>query len=583
MKPFLWFLLFLLTVSVAFADDEISNQSDFLDVDQAFKVSLGGVKNETINVDFKIADGHYLYKKRIDIKVSEPFKVLEIVFPKPDVKNDPNFGISQVYHGYLSLPVRLKSSSVNSGKVEIDVHYQGCSEKGLCYPPNIKKFTLDIQGVTNSQSEINDITSDGQALLGNGNFWLIVLGFFGLGLLLSLTPCVFPMIPILSGIIVGQSNSSKGQAFKLSLAYTFGMALSYTFAGILAALTGNMISSALQNPWVLSVFSMVFVVLAMSMFGFYELQLPSSLSGGLTTFTNRLKGGKFLGVFAMGALSALIVSPCVAAPLAGALIYISKTHDVILGGTALFSLSMGMGVPLLIVGASAGVLLPKAGMWMEAVKNFFGVTMLGMAIWIVAPVIPHAMVLFLYATLTIVSSIYLGAFEPLKEGVMGWVKLRKGFGIILFLTGVVLFFNGLQAANLILNGPSSEATQLPEASSLKFKRIKNLDDLNSQLAQSKDDLIMLDFYADWCSACKEYEAITFKDSKVVDALSGSTLLQVDVTANNQEDKALMKKFELYGPPGIIFFDRSGNVLAKIIGYQNPEDFHSTISKVVPSK
>lgn len=423
-------------------------------------------------------------------------------------------------------------------------------------------------------------------LLKGGNLWLVVLGFFGFGLLLSLTPCVFPMIPILSGIIVGQGKqTSKMHSFNLSIAYTLGMAISYTLAGIAAGLSGHLISAALQNPWVLSSSAFVFVLLALSMFGFYELQLPSSMENGVLNFTNRFKGGKFFSVFVMGMLSALIVSPCVAAPLAGALLYIGQTHDVVLGGLALFFLSLGMGVPLLIVGASAGALLPRAGRWMEAVRNFFGVLMLGMAIWLISTIIPTPLEMLLWSALLIVSSVYLHALDALPATKTKWAMFWKGIGVIILLLGISLFFGAMSGSKDPLQPFSGiQATNVAKdiEKGLEFKSIKNSAELDLAIKNAKGKYVMLDFYADWCASCKEYERLTFRDSSVKNRLSQFVLIQADVTQNTKQDLLLLKRFGLYGPPGIIFFDKDGNELIKhkVIGFQEATVFLQTLNQII---
>jgi thiol:disulfide interchange protein DsbD len=364
------------------------------------------------------------------------------------------------------------------------------------------------------------------------------------------------------------------------------MAVSYTLAGIAAGFSGHLISSALQNPWALGSSAFVFVLLSLSMFGFYELKLPSSFESGVLNYTNRMKGGKFAGVFVMGALSALIVSPCVAAPLAGALIYIGQTHDIVLGGAALFSLSLGMGVPLLIVGASAGALLPKAGRWMETVRNFFGVLMIAMAIWLITPVIPAGATMLLWAALLIMSSIYLHALDALPatktKGDMFW----KGIGVLILLFGVSLFMGALTGGHDPLQ-PFSGLQRVAEAkesptSELKFRRVKNNAELDAAIEQAKGSYIMLDFYADWCTSCKEYEKFTFRDEIVKNQLSEVVLLQADVTKNSDEDTELLKRFNLFGPPGIIFYDKAGKKITSgtIIGYQNASKFSLSLNKIL---
>jgi thiol:disulfide interchange protein DsbD len=327
---------------------------------------------------------------------------------------------------------------------------------------------------------------------------------------------------------------------------------------------------------VLGSFAAVFVLLSLSMFGFYELQLPSALQSKLTGTSNRLHGGHLSGVFVMGALSAIIVSPCVAAPMAGALLYISQTHDAVLGGVALFSLAMGMGVPLLLVGASAGALLPKAGAWMEAIKNIFGVMMLGVAIWLVSSLLPLAVVMLLWATLLILSAVFLHALDALPHNIGGWHKMGKGLGIIILLLGIALLIGALSGARDILRplGALGGGQAVAQTSHLQFERVKNLAELDARIAQARGKTVMLDFYADWCVSCKEMENITFADAKVQAQLKNSLLLQIDLTANNDDDKAVLQRYALFGPPAILFYDRQGKELSdfRVIGYQNPEQF-----------
>lgn len=429
------------------------------------------------------------------------------------------------------------------------------------------------------------------AVLKRGNFWAVVAFFLGVGLLLALTPCVFPMIPIISGIIVGEgSKITRSRSFLLSLSYVLGMAITYTAAGIAAGLSGTLLSNALQNIWVLGAFALVFVGLSLSMFGFYELQLPTALQSKLADTSNRIGGGKMSGSFFMGALSAVIVGPCVAAPLAAALLYIGQTHNVFLGGTALFAMAIGMGVPLLVVGFSAGTLLPKAGAWMDAVKRFFGVMLLALAIWIVSPVLPVIVTMLAVSALMIVCAIYLKAIDPLPPHAHGAHRFWKGVGVISLVMGIALLIgalsggrdilqplSGLRMANALAGGAqvSAQAAQ--------FQRVKSVAELD-QRVRAANKPVMLDFYADWCVSCKEMEHYTFTDPQVQAKFAGMLLLQADVTANDDEDKALLKRFGLYGPPGIIFFDGKGAELAdaKVIGYQASDNFLKTLSYVTGS-
>jgi thiol:disulfide interchange protein DsbD len=395
------------------------------------------------------------------------------------------------------------------------------------------------------------------------------------------------MIPILSGIIAGQGqHMTRMKGFILALVYVLGMALTYAVAGVFAGLSGAMLSAALQTPWVLGTFAFIFVLLSLSMFGFYELQLPASLQTRLAETSNRLGGGHYAGVFIMGVLSAVIVGPCVAAPLAGALLYISQTRDVVLGGSALFAMAVGMGLPLLLVGASAGELLPRAGAWMDAVKRFFGVLLLGVAIYLISPVIPAVVHMLLWAALLIVSAIYLHAVDPLPPGASGYKKLWKGVGVIALLLGVALLVGALSGGRDVLqplNGlrPAGAGT-VARAEHLPFQRVKSLAELEARVQGASGRYVMLDFYADWCVSCKEMERFTFSDSRVRGKLAGVLLLQADVTANSPDDAALLKRFGLFGPPGILFFDRQGNEIqgVRVIGFQSAERFLQTLNTVI---
>jgi thiol:disulfide interchange protein DsbD len=408
--------------------------------------------------------------------------------------------------------------------------------------------------------------------------------FLGFGLLLSFTPCVLPMIPILSGMIAGQgAKVTRLRGFTLSAMYVLGMAIAYAIAGVLAGLSGTLLSSALQNPWVLGTFAGVFVVLALSMFGFYELQLPSTWQTGATDTSNRLTGGTLVGVFVMGALSAVIVGPCVAAPLAGALLYVSQSRDVFLGGAALFTMALGMGLPLLVIGASAGALLPKAGAWMQAVKNFFGVLLLGAAIWMISPLIPVIAQMLCWSALLIMSGIYLHALDALPAGAGGFRKLWKGMGVIALLTGIALLIGGLSGGRDLfqpLSGLGLRMTGVEPERATAFVRVASVAELERAVANAGKP-VMLDFYADWCVSCKEMERMTFRDQNVKSQFASMLLLQADVTANSADDTALLKRFGLFGPPGIIFFDRHGKEIedARVIGYSPAERFLPVLIQV----
>ena len=510
------------------------NEADLLEPEKAFRMSTRAVDDRTVEVKFDIADGYYLYRERFKFEAEPGIGGASVKFGTPDFpagvkKKDEFFGEVETYRKQLIVLLPVEKTG-GGNTLKLVVTSQGCADVGVCYVPMQTRASVKLAGAGSGTSSVPAVTQgpelvppssskaarlsgsatdfDIVALFESGSFWLVLASFFGFGLLLAFTPCMLPMIPILSGIIAGEGRDlNKVRALILSLAYVLGMAVTYAIAGVAAAYSGTLIAAALQNPWVLSAFALVFVWLALSMFGFHDLQLPAFLQDRLSSTHHKLRGGHVASVAGMGVLSAVIVSPCVAAPLAGALLYISQTKDVLLGGGALFSMAMGMGVPLLVVGVSEGAFLPKSGRWMEKVKKFFGVLLLAVAVWIAWPVI-----------------------SPL-------VMPR------------------------------------PEPHGLKFERINSVEELNEKL-RAPGKPVMLDFYADWCVSCKEMEAFTFADAKVKEKLGGMLLLQVDVTANTEQHKELLKRFSLFGPPGIIFFDTLGAEIRglRVIGYQKADRF-----------
>jgi len=582
-----WLLsLFLLLAAVAHGEE-------FLDPAVAFKPSARALDGQTIEVRFEIAKGYYLYRDKFRFAV-EPASVQlgTPSLPPGKEKLDDTFGKMEVYYkeALIRLPVERRSSGPLA--LTLKVTSQGCADAGICYPPQPQKVSVTLPDPASTPSAAAAGAASGDEsgriaqLLKNASFWLVIVSFFGFGLLLALTPCVFPMIPILSGIIVGSGKSGHGvshaRGFALSLAYVLGMALTYAAAGVAAGLTGTLLSAALQNSWVLSAFALVFVALSLSMFGFYELQLPTFLQSKMSEEASHLKGGSLPGVAAMGALSAIIVGPCVAAPLAGALLYIGQTGDALLGGTALFFMALGMGAPLLAVGLSAGTLLPKSGPWMEAVKKAFGVILLGTAVWMVSSLIPAAAQMVAWALLLIVPAIYMHALDPLPPHVKGWHRFWKGIGIVMVIVGAAMLVGALAGSRDPLqplsalrggNGAAAEAKALP------FERVKSLAELDARL-KAAGRPVLLDFYADWCVSCKEMERFTFADARVQAKLAGWTLLQADVTANSDDDKALLQRFKLFGPPGIIFFNRQGQEVdgLRVVGFQDAGEFIKTLAR-----
>jgi len=511
------------------------NEADLLEPEKAFRMSTRAIDERTVEVRFDIAEGYYLYRERFQFESEPGFGSAGVKFGTPDFpagirKKDEFFGEVETYRKEVVVLLPLERTGAGGDTLKLVVTSQGCADVGVCYVPMQSRASIKLAAAGPGGARVPALTQgpelippssskaarlsgsatdfDIVALFESGSFWLVLLSFLGFGLLLAFTPCMLPMIPILSGIIAGEGRDlNKLRALILSSAYVLGMAVTYAIAGVAAAYSGTLIAAALQNPWVLSAFALVFVWLALSMFGFHELQLPAFLHNRLSSHHHKLRGGHVASVAGMGVLSAIIVSPCVAAPLAGALLYISQTKDVVLGGGALFAMALGMGVPLVVVGVSEGAFLPKSGPWMNTVKKFFGVLLLGVAVWIAWPVI-----------------------SPLL-------------------------------------------TPAPPAHGLKFEAVNSLDELTEKL-RAPGKPALLDFYADWCVSCKEMEAFTFTDEKVKEKMNGMLLLRADVTANTEEHKELLKRFSLFGPPGIIFFDARGAEIRglRVIGYQKADRF-----------
>ncbi len=579
---------------------------ELLDPAVAFRFSAQAIEPDAVEVRFRIADGYYMYRDKFKF-AAEPasVKLGAAQFPKGDIHNDEFFGKVETYRKEVRIRLPFTREAATD-RLKLAVTSQGCADVGVCYVPQVQSAEIKLAGLapasvatvpgaattpfaaaaraTDAPAVIDD-EARFERLLASGSLWLIAGVFFGAGILLTFTPCVLPMIPILSGIIVGEGrNATRTRAFTLSSAYVLGMSVTYTAIGIGAALSGSLLSAALQNAWVLSAFAAVFVLLSLSMFGFYELQLPSGFHAKITETSNRLKGGHLGAVGLMGIFSAAIVSPCVAAPLAGALLYISQTRDVMLGGIALFAMSIGMGVPLVLVGVFEGAFLPKSGHWMRSVKHFFGVLLLAVAIWIVSPVLPVAVQMFAWAALLVGSAMVLRAIDPLPPEAGAAARLWKGVGFLALLAGAALAIGALSGSRDVLRPLSGlVAGGERRAPEVRFTRVRNLAELDTRLAAAGKP-VMLDFYADWCVSCKEMEAFTFTDPQVQAKLTGMLLLQADVTANSDEDKALLKRFSLFGPPGIIFFDRQGKEIPglRVIGYQPADRFLATLNRAAGS-
>ena len=568
--------------------------NDFPPPEQVFNFNARAKDQDTVEVTWQVTPGYYLYRQKFALKSDNPDVILGTPdFPQGEIKNDPYLGTSEIYTKDVDALIPVTRAN-GAGKFNLIASWQGCAEKGFCYPPQSRTVPIDLaaagtlpaMGPAPEQAPVAE--QDRLAnLIKDGNLFWVFLSFIGFGMLLTFTPCVLPMVPIISGIIVGQGKKlTTGRAFVLSLTYVLAMAFAYAIAGVIVGLAGSNIQIALQNPWVLGGFALVFVLLSLSMFGFYELQMPSALQNWFNQHSSKQQGGAFAGVAIMGALSALICGPCITAPLVAALIFIGESGSAFRGGLALFALGLGMGVPLLIIGTSAGRLVPKAGAWMERVKHVFGVMMLAVAIWFVARVLPGPLVLVLWAALAIVCGVYLGALET-HAPPRHLHKLWRGLGLLALLYGLILLVGAALGSDdplkplapLASRGGmigANAGTPGPQASTLPFKKIKTLADLDREVAAAAaaHTPVMLDFAADWCVSCKEMDHETYTDPAVRTALAKVVLLQADVTANDDDDEALYKRFGIFGPPSIMFFGPDGQELKayRVVGFLGPQDF-----------
>ena len=562
-------------------DDGNLSRYGILDPDQAFRLSAILVSAGTVRFTWTVEDGYYLYRHRFSFTSLTDGAGIDdtaIRIPRGKVKQDESFGEVEVNTGLVAVDVPLLNTGAGISEALFQVGYQGCKEGSVCYPPQQKEISLDlgqvmaagVQPISRAQLSTQDRIT---AKLKQGSLVLNILAFFVFGILLSLTPCVFPMIPILSGIIVGQPGKVTGlHGFMLSLAYVLAMALTYSLLGVLAGSFQLNLQAASQNVWVIGAFSLVFVLLALSMFGYYELRMPAAVQTRLASFSEPRQGTGLYSSAIMGAVSAVIVGPCVAPPLAGALLYISQTGDALLGGAALFSMGLGFGVPLLVIGASAGALLPRVGLWMEKVKQCFGIIMLGVAVWFLERVIPGAVAMILWALLIMMAALLMGALDRTERT----GKAFKAAGIAGLVYAGALILGALSGSQDMLRPLAHLAGKPAVSSSLEFQRIGTAAELEQELAAASAEgkIVMLDFYADWCVTCIEMEEDTFTDPEVKRVLSGVVLLQADVTRNNAEDQQLLERFQLFGPPAILFFGTNRQEMPeyRVIGYVKPELF-----------
>lgn len=595
-----------------------SGGEEILDPDRAFRLDIDTSNPAKVVLHWDVAEGYYLYRDKFQVTTStDTVSAGQLEIPPGTIESDPEFGDVAVFYDEVTITAPLSRAAAEPGDFELQVRYQGCKKDSVCYPPQTKSFPLSLSpvahaGPTPSASgeagtdaayagSAGPVTQSAQdritSRLASGGLLLNIAAFFGFGLLLSLTPCVFPMIPILSGLIVGQSGHAgrqltTGFGFLLSLAYVLAMALTYAVLGVIAGSFHFNLQAASQNAWVIGVFSGVFVLLALSMFGFYELQLPSGLQTKLQGISGRQRSGSLWGAAVMGVVSAIIVGPCVAPPLAGALLYISQTGNALLGGTALFAMGLGFGVPLLVIGTSAGRLLPAAGRWMETIKRVFGVIMLAVAIWFLERILPAAVSLLLWAALLIVTAVYMGALDSLGSEAR-WRRLWKGLGLVMLVYGVVLILGAVTGGKDPLRPLADSkllagvAVSQPQAGGeLPFTMVKTVDDVREATLQAslEGKPVMLDFYADWCVVCQELEEYTFTDPAVHQALEDFVLLKADVTANDEADRALLERYELFGPPAMLFFNADAEELRRyrLIGFIEAEAFVDHINRMPTS-
>ncbi len=575
----------------------IAKQDKLLSVDDAFVPTLETLDDQVI-VKFDIAEGYYLYKMRLKL-TSKDASFGELIIPEGYEKDDPYFGLTEVYYKFLEFAAPITAASSQSILVSLD--FQGCAEDRLCYPPTTREFDLKVDSslvtITSSTSaseESNsavssstpEFASEQDKLVDDLNNKSILWNFFKfilIGLGLTFTPCVFPMIPIISGIIAGQGDKlNTRRAFALSITYTQAVAIVYTILGVLVALAGKSLSGYLQHPYFVIGAAIAFVLLSLSMFGFYELQLPSSMQAKLAQKSNDQKGG-YIGTAIMGVISALIVSPCVTVPLIAILLVIAQSGDILLGATALYGLGVGMGIPLIIIAVTGGKFLPKAGAWMDAIKAAFGVAMLGVALYLVKHLLPNSIYMYGWALLALIPGYYLFQSSLPKTG---WNNFFKAIGLALMVYGTLLFIGGAQG-NRDLVSPLkgtyvSSSTKVTESSQhLPFERVKTLEQLEARVAQAKTEnkTLMLDFFAEWCAACYEFEELVFSRPEVAQALSNTVLLQADVTDNDQFDVELMEAYDVLGLPSIMFFNAQGQELPqyRATGFEDAEQFLKRIN------
>ncbi|KTD19946.1 thiol:disulfide interchange protein DsbD [Legionella lansingensis] len=581
-----WVLLSLLCLT------SLVNYASPLPAAEVFKVNATQIDPNTLSIHWQVKPGYFLYSDRIKIDVPSNSNVHlgTIRFPQTLMKIDKQGRTYPIYRNELSLPVPILGEQ--PGETLLDVHFQGCADDGFCYPPETRQIKLAIGNdlaLTSVSMEETPVTvastssqetDDIEAVFSKEHWIMVVLTFFGFGLLLAFTPCVLPMVPVLSGIIVGHGKDlSTRKAFFLSLSYVLSMSVTYALVGALVASLGSNLQVIMQSPWIIVTFSLIFVLLALSMFGCYDLRLPVSWQAKLANISRRQGSGHYVGAAVMGSLSTLILSPCVTAPLIGALGYIAHSGNILFGTLTLFFLGLGMGTPLLLIGASAGKWLPKAGTWMNTVKAFFGVLLLGVAIYLLDRILPSTIVMILWASLLIFTGIYCGALTIASSN---HAKLRQGLGIMSLVYGLLILVGASMGSHNPLQPLAGfQATANAAAPGFTIETVKSIDEVQQAISKAKGKPVMLDFYADWCASCQTMEATTFKDARVEAALRNFVVLKVDITANNAQDKALLKAYGVVAPPTFLFFNKQGKEESKlrVVGETSASKFLEQLTRV----
>lgn len=580
---------------------DASATGELLPVDQAFVMNARFDKPNELTVAWQIAPDYYLYRDKLTFTADGRISLGAPTLPPGVPHTDDNFGDVEIYRNYVEIKIPFARAGPDAIDVALTAGYQGCKDGSICYPPDEQQMSLVLPATSefaapaagDAGSELVSEQDQWLARIVNGSWWTLLGFFYVAGLGLSFTPCVLPMVPILSSIIAGQGgNVSTQRGFLLSLSYVLGMAATYTAAGAVAALAGSQVQAMFQEPWLITLFAGLFVVLALGMFGLFELQMPAAIQTRLANMANRQKAGTFVGTAFIGALTALIVTTCVAPPLIGALTFISQTGDVARGSGALFALSIGMGTPLLLVGASAGQLLPRVGPWMNTVKAGFGVMLMGVAIWMMDRVLPGSVTLVLWSLLVFLTGVFLGAFEPLAPSPTPARRLAKGIGVLACLYGALLLIGATLGGDdplkpipqsSLSRGTAGGMLAATREEELPFRAIETVAELDAALAEARaaGQPVMLDFTADWCISCKEMEEYTFPDAGVVGALQPFLLLRADVTDNNDDDRALLQRFGSFGPPTIAFFDRSGfeRTNFKLVGFVPADKFSEHVTRL----